>query len=79
VQVYIGSLIFLNDLILRWNVGKEVVCGLSGEIMGDWIIPNEYVAIVVQEVFIAKSMILDPLNSKSDVQLGAILFWSAKF
>ncbi len=69
----------MNDLILRWNVGKEVVCGLSGGIMGDRIIPNEYVAIMVQEVFIAESMIVNPLNSKANVQLGTILFWSAKF
>jgi hypothetical protein len=69
----------LKDLILRQNVGKGVVCGLSGKIMGDLIIPNEYVVVVVQEVFVVESMTIDPLNSKVDVQLGAILFWFAKF
>ncbi len=68
----------MKDLILRRNVGRGVVCGLSGGIMGDWIIPNEYVVIVVQEVFVAGSMTIIPLNSKADVQPRAILFWSAK-
>jgi hypothetical protein len=78
-QVCIGRLVFLKDLILRRNVGKGVVCGLNGRIMGDLIIPNEYVVVIVQEVFVAKLVTIDPLNSKVDVQLGVIMFWSAKF
>jgi hypothetical protein len=56
-----------------------VVCGLSGECIDDKKISNNYVVVVVQEVFITNVITIDPLNSYVDNKPRAILFWSSKF
>jgi hypothetical protein len=52
-----------------------VVCGLNGGCISDRRISNDYVVVVIQEVFIIDVITIDPLDSNVEV----ILFWSSKF
>jgi hypothetical protein len=52
-----------------------MVCGLSGVCINDRRISNDYVVVVIQEVFIIDVITIDPLDSNVEV----ILFWSSKF
>jgi len=56
-----------------------VICRLSGGFIGDKQLPNNYVVIVVHEVFIENAIIVDPFNVNVDSTLGTIFFWSCKF
>ncbi len=79
VQVCIRiQVIFKSPISIR-NVAMGVVCGLSGECIDDKKISNNYVVVVVQEVFITNVITIDPLNSYVDNKPRAILFWSSKF
>jgi hypothetical protein len=56
-----------------------VVCGLNGGCTSDRKIPNNYVVVVIREVFIIDMIIIDPLNSIFNNKPKVILFWSSKF
>jgi len=75
VQIYIGIQVILQGLIFRQNFAMWMVCGLSGVCINDRRISNDYVVVVIQEVFIIDVITIDPLDSNVEV----ILFWSSKF
>jgi hypothetical protein len=56
-----------------------MICGLNGGFIGDRQIPNDYVIIVVREVFIENAIIAYPFNINVDNTPRTIIFWSCKF
>jgi hypothetical protein len=81
----IGIEVYLWDLISKRKTSTIMICGLHGSKIGSKVIPLDYVAMQVGEVFMHNAIVpFSEITGNTQVQKlknskGAIQIWSSKF